>query len=1234
MKTLRSLVSLFLLSLALSSIARGQYCGNPVNPPPPPPEKDPPQCSRRCPSCNASPCYAGTGMYVSNAVDLEVQTVGLPIRIDRSYMTARLVDGILGFGNTSSLQARLYYAVYLFAAPSTYRNVADVVLTDGKHYRFIEATPGQFTPPETRTDVLVRNGDGSFDLTLQRSLTVYHFLSDGSLSYIRDDYGNLTSYSYDGNGRLSRIADGSGSGRYVDVFWGADGRVSAVQDSSGRQVLYAYNANGSMASMTDAAGRMTTFSYVTGRFGTPLLSRVTDNWNRVITDVTYLSTDQVNTFTENGETWRMSYRYQSNLAKTAKYDSSNNLWVLTFGADIQITDRVAPDGSATHTLYTPEGWVQQQTDEAGVKSYYTYDSAGNLTSVTKDYQGTTAVRYDYTYDPNFPGKVTSITPKNPSTGAVNPDWQAWQYDYYQSGSTAPGALHHVYRVDSDGVTLETLATYEYDALGGVTRQTTASGAQTDYVYDSQGNLSTVTGSANNDGGTRPVKTYSNYDNAGRPRSVTDPNGKTTTYTYDALGRVLTVTLPPPSPGSLLNFTTTYSYDNFDSGTGLVFTNITDPNGKLTRLGYDQFGRLVKSIDAAGNTTTYAYTKDVLTSITDANNNATSYQYDTLKRLIKTTFPDSAFESYAYTADSLLRTKTDRKGQVLTYAYDAFKRLKTKTYPDTTSITYTYQGQKLTQVVDTYANPDETHSFTYDPSYRVASNTQGPRGTVSYTYTADDRVATMSITSGPTATYAYYPDGSLRTIDWSPVAGHFTWAYTLPGQYQSLTFPNGQQRSYGYDDQGRLLSLSNTLASTTLATYGYSYDVDNQTGQSTMLGQRTSMTATVPAQGLNAALSKYYYDPLYQLTRADYPAGSPFNGESHSWTYDAIGNRLTNTVNGSTQTYTYLKNGSNPLNGQRLSSDGVNAYTWDANGSNLARNGAPGNFTFGYDPNNRLAGISGAATATYTYDYYGRRASSTVNGTTTTYLYDGLNLLEEISGGATANYVFGPAIDQPLAQYRSGTLTYLSADALGTILVTNDAAGNATLSASVDAWGVARNETGTRLHPFTFTGRETGEAGLLFYRTRFYQSGTGRLAAEDAIRRHKIHPSSYAYAWNNPANLLDPLGLWPPNACTLVCTATLSFLICVPVGAATVECTGPWGGIACGLVMGEFCDWLCAGGPAPNPPAPMNPAAPMRPLPPLYPEPISSPSIPVPAPLTPPTPSPVPLPTPGSPGPPG
>src|SRR6185369_1387813 len=124
-------------------------------------------------------------------------------------------------------------------------------------------------------------------------------------------------------------------------------------------------------------------------------------------------------------------------------------------------------------------------------------------------------------------------------------------------------------------------------------------------------------------------------------------------------RILTVTLPRPTSSSSLNFVTTYSYDNYDATTGLVFTNQTDPNGKVTQQGYDQYGQLNRSIDALSNTTIFGYVKGLLTTITDANNNVTTYAYNGLHRLTSTTFANGSVESYTYFADGLLNTKKNR-----------------------------------------------------------------------------------------------------------------------------------------------------------------------------------------------------------------------------------------------------------------------------------------------------------------------------------------------------------------------------------------------------------------------------------------------------------------------------------------------------------------------------------------------------------------------------------------------
>ena len=311
----------------------------------------------------------------------------------------------------------------------------------------------------------------------------------------------------------------------------------------------------------------------------------------------------------------------------------------------------------------------------------------------------------------------------------------------------------------------------------------------------------------------------------------------------------------------------------------------------------------------------------------------------------------------------------------------------------------------------------------------------------------------------------------------------------------------------------------------LATYGYGYDVDNSTGQSTMLGQRSSLTATVPPQNFNNSLTKYYYDSNYQLTRSDYPNVAPFSSEIDSWTYDGIGNRLTNTVNASTQNYTYFKNGSNQLNGQELQSDSINSYTYDANGNTKTQVTPGGTYTFSWSTHNMMTAIAGPVTASYVMDYMDKRKSKTVSGVQTKYLYDGQDLIRE-TGAVTADYLFGPGIDEPLSMSRAGSVYYYDVDGLGSATLVNNSTGTMQDSYVMDAWGITRSQSAAVANPFTYTARETAEVGLMYYRARYYNTSIGRFISEDP----SWYPEDnlYEYAGNGPLFFVDPLGLWCIN----------------------------------------------------------------------------------------------------------
>ena len=152
-------------------------------------------------------------------------------------------------------------------------------------------------------------------------------------------------------------------------------------------------------------------------------------------------------------------------------------------------------------------------------------------------------------------------------------------------------------------------------------------------------------------------------------------------------------------------------------------------------------------------------------------------------------------------------------------------------------------------------------------------------------------------------------------------------------------------------------------------------------------------------------------------------------------------------------------------------------------------------------------------------------SADVSGVQTTYLYDGQNLIRE-TGAATADYLIGPGIDEPLAMSRGGSVYYYDVDGLGSATLVNNSTGTMQDSYVLDAWGIARSQTAAVANPFTYTSREAAEAGLMFYRARYYNTGVGRFVSEDRLRNSEKR--LYAYTNNVPTILTDPSGNYAPG----------------------------------------------------------------------------------------------------------
>jgi RHS repeat-associated protein len=176
-------------------------------------------------------------------------------------------------------------------------------------------------------------------------------------------------------------------------------------------------------------------------------------------------------------------------------------------------------------------------------------------------------------------------------------------------------------------------------------------------------------------------------------------------------------------------------------------------------------------------------------------------------------------------------------------------------------------------------------------------------------------------------------------------------------------------------------------------------------------------------------------------------------------------------------------------------------------------------------------------AAYRYDGLGRRIEKDVDGTVTQFLYDGSDILLEHDGAASllARYSHGQGVDQPLAverdvnangTFEAGELFYYQADHQGSVRALTDSAGLAANSYDYDAYGNIEASVEAISNPYTYTGRELdAEAGLYYYRARYYDPATGRFVNQDPIGFGAGDANLYRYVRNNPANLIDPRGLF-------------------------------------------------------------------------------------------------------------
>jgi RHS repeat-associated protein len=423
--------------------------------------------------------------------------------------------------------------------------------------------------------------------------------------------------------------------------------------------------------------------------------------------------------------------------------------------------------------------------------------------------------------------------------------------------------------------------------------------------------------------------------------------------------------------------------------------------------------------------------------------------------------------------------------------------------DQTSVEYAYDlAGKALQVAD----PTGSYGFAYDNMGRlIETSTQysflpGLNFQNAYTYDAASNRTSLVAPDGSITTYGYDTLNRLNGLanSW---AGSFGFGYDALSRRTSLTRPNGVNTSYAYDRLSHLLSVLHQAGVNTLDGASYTYDP---------AGNRTSKT-----NYLNGITSNYSYDLIYELTQV-LQGGTT----TESYSYDAIGNRLS-ALGSSGWSY----NASN-----ELISNPMGSFTYDSDGNTLI-DAAGRSYTWDFENRLTQAVNPGVGTTNFKYDPFGRRIQKSGPLGTTNYLYSGLRPIGDIdgSGNVIVRYTTGRGIDEPLSELLSMTTSYYEQDALGSITSLSNSAGSLASTYTFNSFGMLTASTGTITNRFQYTGREFDqETGIYDYRNRYYDQEQGRFLSEDPIR-FRGGLNVYQYARNNAATYVDHLGLLP-TAC--------------------------------------------------------------------------------------------------------
>ena len=605
-------------------------------------------------------------------------------------------------------------------------------------------------------------------------------------------------------------------------------------------------------------------------------------------------------------------------------DPAGNVTTNGFNGNHDETSTTTPN-TASSTNYDAKGdntseTTSDKTQQSAriIETDTTYTSDDNYTATTTDDSRHTT---NYSYD-NQLGTLQWLQDPNDSSGTHKTSYS------YNSMNQTTGVSKPVDNLYNGVSQMQSAYTYNNDKIQTISHNTTSTTNNTTYTFNYNAsdmeNLSSIQVGSR----TLVTNTYNSSDRSFDLTRATYGNSQWVQYAYDNQHRIIGIQ---------------YNNDSGNNRFSIMYNNagnigtLTDTVNKLfTKYIYDTGNNRhsVQETGINGRSYTHSYTWGF-----DSDRNVTSF--------LEFLNGSSWQTNYTYDGDNRLTAVNYNYGSrtgYLSWIYDGYDRISTRTVFD--------NGTQIFDTLNTYINPDSTHTSNLVATVENKKHSGGYDKTLTYQYDANSNIT--SIGDGTNTTSYVYDNANQLVRENNQAAGKtWVWVYDAGGNIR-------EKDEYTYS--------TGTLGTPTSSTI-YSYTDSNGWGDLLTAYNGASITYDGLGNPTNDGTWNYTWEGgrnLVSLSKT---------GTTASYTYNSNGIRTSKTVNGVTTTYTLV--------GDKVTqeTDGINNiyYRYDSNNDLISMNLNGTEYYYFFDAQGDVMGLvdcNGNVVVEYTYDAWGNILSTT------------------------------------------------------------------------------------------------------------------------------------------------------------------------------------------------------------------------------------------------------------------